>query len=140
MGILGKASVSDLGESEDALDQWNSPGADFAEAIRRYEAETGRVLARQTRPPSFGAVRHYRPDCCREVAVWFGGHMLDWMLTRERGRPTDARWSLGALPVVLGRSYWEMCAEPLRPLADAERRIIGLAFAHLVDPGAGDGS
>ncbi len=34
------------------------PGADFAEAVRCYEAKTGRVLARQTHPPSFGIVRY----------------------------------------------------------------------------------
>ncbi len=118
----------------------DSPGADFAEAVRRYEAETGKVLARQTRPPSFGAVRYYRPDRCREVAVWLGGRLLDWISTRERGRRTDAIWSLRALPIVLGRSYREMCAEPLRPLADAERRITELAYVHLVEPGAGDGT
>ena len=118
--------------------QWDSPGADFAEAVRRYEAETGRVLARQTRPPSFGAVRYYHPDRCREVAVWLGGRLLDWISTRERGRPADAIWLIGSLPVVLGLSYREACAEPLRPLAGAERRITELAYVHLVDPGAGD--
>ena len=56
----------------------------------------------------------------------------------ERGRRTDAIWSLGALPIVLGRSYREMCAEPLRPLADAERRTTELAYVHLIDPGATD--
>ena len=70
----------------------DSPGADFAEAVRRYEAKTGRVLARQRRPPTFGAVRYYRPDRRREVAVWLGGHLLGWILTRERGRPPDAIW------------------------------------------------
>ena len=48
----------------------DSSGADFAEAVRHYEAETGRVLARQTRPPNFGVVRYYRPDRTREVAVF----------------------------------------------------------------------
>lgn len=114
----------------------DSPGADFAEAVRRYEAETGTVLPRQTRPPSFGVVRYRRADRTREVAVWFGGRLLDWIFTRERGRPADAIWRLGTLPVVLGRSYREACAEPPRPLADAQRRVTELAYVHLVDPGA----
>ncbi len=118
----------------------NSPGADFAEAARRYEEETGKVLARQARPPGFGAARYYRPDRCREVAVWLGGRLLDWITTRERGRPADAIWLIGILPVVLSRSYREACAEPPRPLADAERRITELAYVHLVEPGAGDGT
>ena len=118
----------------------DSPGADFAEAVSRYEAKTGRVLARQTHPPTFGAVRYYRPDRTREVAVWLGGRLLDWITTRERGRPADAIWLIGILPVVLGRSYREACAEPPRPLADAERRITELAYVHLVEPGAGDGA
>ena len=116
----------------------DSPGADFAEAVRRYEAETGRVLARQTRPPRFGVVRYRRSERCREAAVWLGGRLLDWIFTRERGRPGDAIWLIGSQPVVLGRSYREACAEPPRPLADAEHRITELAYVHLVDPGAGD--
>ena len=56
-------------------------------------------------------MRYYRPDRCREVAVWLGGRLLDWILTRERGRP-----------------------------ADAERRITKLAYVYLVEPGAGDGA
>ena len=118
----------------------DTPGTDFAEAVRRYEAETGRVLARQPRPPSFGTVRYYHPDRCREVAVWLGRRLLDWILTRERGRPADAIWLIGRLPVVLGLSYREACAEPPRPLVDAEHRITELAYVHLVDPGAGDGA
>ena len=118
----------------------DEPGADFAEAVRRHEAETGRVLARQTRPPSYGVVRYRRAERCREVAVWLGGRLLDWIFTRERGRPADAIWLIGSLPVVLGRSYREACAEPPRPLADAERHITELAFVHLVDPGPGDGT
>lgn len=60
--------------------------------------------------------------------------------TRERGRPADAIWRLGALPVELGRSYREACAEPPRPLAGAERRVTELACIRPVDPGAGDGT
>ena len=118
----------------------DAPGADFVEAVRRYEAETGRVLARQTRPPSFGVVRYRRAERCREAAVWLGGRLLDWVFTHERGRPTDAIWCLGTLPVVLGRSYREANAEPPRPLADAEHRITELAYVHLVDPGDTDGA
>ena len=71
----------------------------------------------------------------REVAVRLGGHLLDWIFTRERGRRRDAIWRLGALPIVLGRSYRETCAEPPRPLSDAERRVTELAYIHLVEAG-----
>ena len=33
------------------------PGADFAEAVRRYEAAIGRALPRAASLPSFGAVK-----------------------------------------------------------------------------------
>ena len=84
-------------------------------------------------------MRRRRAERMREAAVWLGGRLLGWIFTRERGRPADAIWRLGDLPVVLGRSYREACAEPPRPLADAERRVTELAYIHLVDPGAGDG-
>ena len=116
----------------------DGPGADFAEAVRLHEAETGRVLARQTRPPGFGVVRYRRSERTREVAVWLGGRMLGWIVARGRGRRTDPVWSLADLPIVLGRSYPEMCGEPLRPLAGAERRVAELAYVHLVEPGAGE--
>ena len=115
------------------------PGADFAAAVRRYEAETGRVLARRQRPPVFGVVRYRRSDRTREVAVRLGGRMLGWIVARGRVRPIDPVWSLADLPIVFGCSYREMCDEPRRPLADAERRVTELAFVHLVEPGAGDG-
>ena len=118
----------------------DAPGADFARAVRHYEEETGRVLARRTRPPSFGVVRHRRAERTREVSVQLGGRLLGWIFTRERGRPADPIWRLGDLPVDLGLSYREACAEPPRPLADAERRITELAYIHLVDPGTGDGA
>ncbi len=53
----------------------DSPGADFAEAIRRYEAKTGRVLARQTHTPGFGAVRHYRYKRYEFWFRWFVTHV-----------------------------------------------------------------
>ena len=118
----------------------DGPGADFAEAVRRHEAETGRVLARRSWPPTFGAVRYRRSERRREVAVLLGGRLLGWILARGRVRPTDPAWSLDDLPIVLGRSYREMCGEPLRPLAGAECRVTELAFVHLVEPVARESS
>lgn len=118
----------------------DGPGADFAEAVRRHEAETGRMLARRPRPPVFGAIRYRRSERTREVAVLLGGRLLGWIVARGRVRRTHPVWSLADLPIVLGRSYREMCEEPLRPLAGAERRVTRLAYVHLVEPGPGDGS
>ena len=44
-------------------------GADFPEAVRRYEAAVGRRLPRVTSLPSFGAVERRVGECRREVAV-----------------------------------------------------------------------
>ncbi len=123
---------------QDALWRKDGPAADFSEAVRLYEAGTGRVLARPASLPRFGAVRHRRAERRREVAVWLAGRFLGWIFCDVGdGRASDPIWRLGGmLPIGLGLSHAAACAEPPRSLADAERRVTGLARANLVDPGA----
>ena len=49
---------------QESLWRTAGPGADLPEAVRRYEAATGRALPRATSLPSFGAVKCWprRPE------------------------------------------------------------------------------
>ena len=54
----------------------DSPSADFAEAVRRYEVAARCVLWRSMALPSFGVVRWRAAECCHEVGVRLAGRFL----------------------------------------------------------------
>ena len=63
-------------------------GADFAEAVRRYEAAAGTTLARPMSPPSFGVVKWRGAERRHEVAVGLAGRFLGWLSSpSRRARP-----------------------------------------------------
>ena len=62
----------------------DGPGADFAEAVRRYEAAAGTTLARPLSPPSFGVVKWRGAERRHEVAVWLAGRFLGWLASPTR--------------------------------------------------------
>ena len=117
---------------------WRSdgPGADFAEAVRRYEAAAGITLARPPSPPSFGVVKWRGAERRHEVAVWLAGRFLGWLSSPTRRCCRSAcDWRADTrLLVSLGLSHRDVRDEPPRALPDAERRVTELALAGLVDP------
>ena len=62
--------------SQEVLWRGTGPGADFAEAVRRYEAATGQALPRAASLPSIGVVKWRRDERRSEVAVWLAGRFL----------------------------------------------------------------
>ena len=113
------------------------PGADFAEAVRRYEAAIGRALPRAASLPSFGAVKWRRAERRREVAVWLAGRFLGWLASPSRGRADAGDWRAeGRLLAGLGVARETARTEPARRLLDTELRVIELARVHVVDPSA----
>ena len=91
-----------------------SAEAVFAEAVRQYEATTG-----------------------REVPVWLAGRFLGWLSSPSRGRRNtgdcraDERLLIG-----LRISRRTVRTEPPRALLDLEVRVIKLAREHVVERGA----
>ena len=117
----------------------DGPGANFAEAVRRYETDAGKALARVPRPPSFGVVRWCRILRCHEVAVWLAGRRLGDLLSRDRRRYEARDWRAeDRLLVTLGVSHDVARNEPPRRLDDAERRVTELALVSLVHPDFAD--
>ncbi len=117
----------------------DGPGADFADAMRRYEAATAAVLPRPVSPPSFGIVRWCRFLRCHEVAVWLAGHRIGCLLSRSRRRYEADDWRAEErLLVTLGLPHEAARSELPRRLDDAEHRVTELALAHLVDPAAAE--
>ena len=113
------------------------PGADFAEAVRRYEAAIGRALPRAVSLPSFGAVKWRRTERRAEVAVWLAGRFLGWLASPSRGRADAGDWRAeGRLLAGIGVAREMARIEPARGLLDTELRVIELARVHVVEPGA----
>lgn len=113
------------------------PGADFAEAVRRYEAAIGRALPRIASLPSFGAVKWRPAERRAEVAVWLAGRFLGWLVSPSRGRADAGDWRAEArLLAGLGVARETARIEPARGLLDTELRVIELAHVHVVEPGA----
>ena len=113
------------------------PGADFAEAVRRYEAAIERALPRATSLPSFGAVKWRLAMRRREVAVWLAGRFLGWLESAGPGRADTGNWRAEArLLAGLGVARETARTEPARALLDAELRVIELARLHVVERGA----
>ena len=119
-------------------DLWrrDGPGADFGQAVRRYEAAAGTTLARPLSPPSFGVVKWRGAERRHEVAVWLAGRFLGWLSSPTRRAVRSARdWRADTrLLVSLGLSHAAARAEPPCALPDAERRVTELALAGVVDP------
>ena len=114
------------------------PGADFAEAVRRYEAATGRALPRAASLPSFGAVKWRRDERRSEVAVWLAGRFLGWLVSPSRGRADAGDWRAEErLLAGIGVARETVRIEPARGLLDTQLRVIELACVHVVEPGAG---
>ena len=112
------------------------PGADFAEAVCRYEAVSGRTLPKPASAPSFGVVKWRGAERRHEVAVWLAGRFLGWLWSPSRRRcraACDWRADDRAL-ISLGVSHECARAEPPRSLDDAERRVTELALAIVVEP------
>ena len=114
----------------------DGPGADFAEAVRRYEAAAGTTLARPLSPPAFGVVKWRGAERRHEVAVWLAGRFLGWLASPTRRCCRSAcDWRADTrLLVSLGLSHAAARGEPPRALPDAERRVMELALAGVVDP------
>ena len=124
--------------SQEVLWRGAGPGADFAEAVRRYEAATGRALPRAASLPSFGVVKWRRDERRSEVAVWLAGRFLGWLASPSRGRADAGDWQADErLLAGIGVARETARAEPARALLDTELRIIELARLHVVEPGAG---
>ena len=112
------------------------PGADLAEAVRRYEAAIGRALPRAASLPSFGAVKWRRAERRAEVAVWLAGRFLGWIESPSRGRADAGDWRAEArLLAGLGVARETARTEPARGLLDTELRVIELARLHVVERG-----
>ena len=123
---------------QDSLWCGAGPGADFAEAVRRYEAAIGRALPRAASLPSFGVVKWRRDERRSEVAVWLAGRFLGWLASPSRGRADAGDWRAEArLLASLGVARETARTEPPRLLLDAELRVVELARVHVVEPGAG---
>ena len=69
----------------------DGPGADFADAVTRYEAATGRTLPRPAALPSFGAVKWRGAERRHEVGVWLAGRFLGWLSSPTRRPCRTAR-------------------------------------------------
>ena len=114
------------------------PGADFAEAVRRYEAAIGRALPRAASLPSFGVVKWRRDERRSEVAVWLAGRFLGWLASPSRGPVDAADWRAEErLLAGIGVARETARLEPARGLLDTELRVIEVARLHVVEPGAG---
>ena len=114
------------------------PGADLAEAVRRYEAAIGRALPRAASLPSFGAVKWRRAERRSEVAVWLAGRFLGWLASAGPGRADAGDWRAEArLLAGLGVPRETARTEPARGLLDTEPRVVELARMHVVERGAG---
>ena len=118
---------------------WRSeaPGADFAEAVHRYEAATGRTLPRPAALPSFGVVKWRGAERRHEVGVWLAGRFLGWLWSPTRRRARTARdWRADdRVLVALGASHAAVRSEPPRSLDGAERRVTQLAIANILGAG-----
>ena len=113
------------------------PGADFAEAVRRYETAIGRALPRAVSLPSFGAVKWRRAERRSEVAVWLAGRFLGWLASPSRARAHTGDWRAEArLLASLGVARETAHTEPARGLLDTELRVVELARVHVVERGA----
>ena len=122
---------------QESLWRTAGPGADLPEAVRRYEAATGRALPRATSLPSFGAVKCQAGQRRGEVAVWLAGRFLGWLASPSCGRGDAEDWRAEErLLIVLGVSRGMVRIEPPRALLDVELRVIELARAHIVERGA----
>ena len=122
---------------EESLWRGAGPGADFAEAVRRYEAATGRALPRTASLPSFGAVEWRRAERRKEVAVRLTGRFLGRLASASRGRADAEDWRVEErLLAGLGIPREMACIEPPRMLLDTQLRVIELARVHLVGHGA----
>ena len=120
----------------------NGPGAEFSDAVSRYEAVTGRTLPKPATLPSFGVVKWRGAERRHEVGVWLAGRFLGWISspTRRRCR-TACDWRADdRVLIALGASHGAVRNEPPRSLDDAERRVTALALAELVEPRPGDGA
>ena len=62
----------------------DGPGADFAGALTRYEAATGRTLPRPAALPSFGVVKWRGAERRHGVGVWLAGRFLGWLSSSPR--------------------------------------------------------
>ena len=118
---------------------WRSeaPGADFAEAVHRYEAATGRTLPRPAALPSFGVVKWRGAERRHEVGVWLAGRFPGWLWspTRRRAR-TACDWRADdRVLIALGASHAAVRSEPTRSLDGAERRVTQLAIANILGAG-----
>ena len=112
----------------------DGPGADFADAVRRYEAVSGRTLPSPASPPSFGVVKWRGAERRHEVAVWLAGRFLGWLSspTRRRCR-TACDWRADdRVFIALGASRAMLRIEPQRSLDDTERRVTELALANVI--------
>ena len=118
---------------------WRSepPGADFTEAVHRYEAATGRTLPRPAALPSFGVVKWRGAERRHEVGVWLAGRFLGWLWSPSRRRPRTARdWRAdNRVLVALGASHAAARSESPRSLDGAERRATQLALGNILGAG-----
>ena len=110
------------------------PGANFAEAVRRYEAARRGTLPRAASLPSFGVVKWRRAERRREVAVWLAGRFLGWLASPSRGLADAGDWRAEArLLAGLGVARDTARTEPARGLLDTELRVIELSRLHVVE-------
>ena len=124
--------------SQEVLWRGAGPGADFAEAVRRYEAATDQTLPRAASLPSFGVVKWRRDERRSEVAVWLAGRFLGWLASPSRDRADAGDWQADErLLAGIGVARETARIEPARRLLDTELRVIELARVHVVEPGAG---
>ena len=102
----------------------DGPGADFAEAVRRYEAAAGTTLARHLPPPSFGVVKWRGAERRHEVAVWLAGRFLGWLSSpTPRCCRSACDWRADTrLLVSLGLSHAAARDEPPRDRNRTRRR------------------
>ena len=123
--------------SQDHLWCGAGTGADFAKAVRRYEAATARALPRAASLPSFAAVKWRRAERRSEVAVWLTGRFLGWLVSPSRGRADAADWQAEErLLVGIGVARETARIEPSRRLLDSELRVIELARVNVVESDA----
>ena len=116
--------------------QRDGPGADFATAVTRYEAATGRTLPRPAALPSFGVVKWRGAERRHEVGVWLAGRFLGWLASPTCRHCRTARdWRTDArVLVALGLPLAAVRDEPARSFDGAQRRVTALALAGLIGP------